>query len=242
MSSALAAVAGDAISAGISGHFNQSSAREQMRWQEKMSNTAYQRAAKDLEAAGLNRILAVGTPASSPSGASAQMPDSRMGSTYVAASTAKSIQKVNELNAELLKETTIKTHNEGLAAAEQAANIRAHTNKMEAETGVAGWSAKELEARIANLGASTGETVERTKGYGLQRQLAGAQVKMTDAQAEQFTQLARKLGIEADVENVKRAGWQALTPFIDYILSILPEPPPKGQKPKMPKFFDWLPF
>lgn len=48
-------------------------AKEQMAFQERMSNTAYQRAAGDLEKAGLNRILALGSPASSPGGASATM-------------------------------------------------------------------------------------------------------------------------------------------------------------------------
>lgn len=52
---------------------SQANAREQMIFQERMSNTAHRRAMRDLREAGLNPILAARQPASSPTGAMGQV-------------------------------------------------------------------------------------------------------------------------------------------------------------------------
>ena len=81
-------------------------ARENRAFQERMSNTAYQRAALDLEKAGLNRILALGSPATTPAGNIATM------------------QNVNQQLAEGVREASGKAI-QAITAKQQLHNMRA---------------------------------------------------------------------------------------------------------------------
>ncbi len=93
-------------------------AREQMAFQERMSSTAYQRSAVDLEKAGLNRILALGKPASSPGGAMPQVMDELTPAVSTALSTKRLAEDVKNLqqSRKLIYEQTSKTNAEGDSA------------------------------------------------------------------------------------------------------------------------------
>lgn len=166
----------------------QAMSREQMQWQERMSNTAHQRETKDLQKAGLNRILSGtgGQGASTPSGSTSEFKNVLEPLVSSAMSALKTISEAQLTSAQKDKtvvDQTVSSANE--------ANVRQDTRNKQI-------GAFKTAAEVKNISANTTSAHATARNIDEDTRLKQStqRLQMADmASKNEFTSLLQKQGV-----------------------------------------------